>query len=141
MNSDRVQRRVQFEVVGGSKAPDQARSDKAPRTGFNALSGVGRRAVSSEQHELANLEVQSPKSFGPNLVARRVYRVQPTSELQTVESETRNDYSVLSAEPRMEREVVGVLEVLQMTNCLGLHRQLKEQPRNCDQGNISIQTL
>ena len=27
VNSDRVQRRVQFEVVGGSKAPDQDRSD------------------------------------------------------------------------------------------------------------------
>jgi len=62
--SDRVQRRVQFKAVGGSKAPDEARGDadldktqlEAPRTEFNALSGVGRRAVSSEQHELANLE-------------------------------------------------------------------------------------
>ncbi len=34
-----------------------------------------------------------------------------------------------------------MLEVLQMTNCLGLHRQLEEQPRNCNQGNISIHTL
>ncbi len=73
MKSDRVQRRVQFEVVGRSKASDQARSDKAPRTGLNALSGVGRRAVSSEQYELANLEVQLAKSIGPNLVGRRVY--------------------------------------------------------------------
>ena len=36
-----------------------------------------------------------------------MYRVQTTSELQNVESGMRNDYSVLSAEPRMEREVVG----------------------------------
>ena len=79
--SDRVQRRVQFKAVGGSKAPDEARSNanldktqlEAPRTEFNALSGVGRRAVSSEQHELADLEVQSVKSDGPSLVARREY--------------------------------------------------------------------
>ena len=81
MASDRVQRRVQFKAVGGSKAPDEARSNanldktqlEAPRTEFNALSGVGRRAVSSEQHELADLEVQSVKSDGPSLVARREY--------------------------------------------------------------------
>jgi hypothetical protein len=78
--SDRVQRGVHFEVVGGSKVPDQANSDsdanldsKAPRTESNALRGVGRRAVSSEQHELADLEVQSVKSDGPSLVARREY--------------------------------------------------------------------
>ena len=78
--SDRVQRRVQFKAVGGSKASDQANCDsdanlgsKAPRSESNALRGVGRRAVSSEQHELADLEVQSVKSDGPSLVARREY--------------------------------------------------------------------
>ena len=78
--SDRVQRGVHFEVVGGSNASDQANCDsdanlgsKAPRSESNALRGVGRRAVSSEQHELADLEVQSVKSDGPSLVARREY--------------------------------------------------------------------
>ena len=92
VNSDRVQRRVHFDVKES-----------------NALRGVGRRAVSSEQQELADLKVQSVKSVksnGPSLVARRVYKVPLTSELQTAGICVRNNVILLSAEPRAERKVV-----------------------------------
>ena len=50
----------------------------------------------------------------------------------------KDDGNVLSAEPRMEREVVGLSA---RNKVFGPESAARGQPRNCDQGNILIQTL